>query len=224
MGQTFARAPSRSILLVLLLALALGARSAAAADARREITLLAFGDSLTAGLGLSRDDAFPVRLEAFLRAEGERVRVVNAGVSGDTTAGGRARLGWSLEEKPDAVILELGANDGLRGFEPEETESNLAAMLDKLEAEGIPVLLAGMRAPPNYGRAYEAEFNAVFPRLAERDGVIFYPFFLEGVAGQPDLNQADGIHPNAEGVEEIVRRIAPFVRKLIAAARARTGP
>ncbi len=141
--------------------------------------------------------------------------VVDAGVAGDTTTGGRARLAWSLADAPDAVILALGANDGLRGIDPALTEANLDTMLAELDRRRLPVLLVGMYAPPNLGRAYGAAFNAVFPRLAARRGVAFYPFFLDGVAARPERNQADGIHPNAEGIAVIVARILPYVAGIL---------
>lgn len=190
--------------------------TAVPAAAAQTPTILAIGDSLTAGYGLAQPDSFTVQLEAALRAAGEEVRVSNGGVSGDTTAGGQARLAWALAENPMAVIIELGANDGLRGLDPNQTEANLDAMLTEIAKRGLPVLLTGMKAPPNLGPEYGAEFDSLFPRLAEKHGVAFYPFFLEGVAAEPDLNQDDGIHPNAEGVAEIVRRLLPHVRKLIA--------
>ena len=176
--------------------------------------LVAFGDSLTAGYGLAREDSFPVRLEAALKESGLDVTVVNAGVSGDTTTGGLSRLDWAVPEGTEAVIVELGANDGLRGIDPKVTEANLDAVLSRLKGRGVAVLLAGMLAPPNLGKDYGAEFNALYPRLAERHGVAFYPFFLDGVAADPDLNQDDGIHPTADGVEVIVERILPYVRRL----------
>lgn len=173
--------------------------------------IVAFGDSLTAGFGLDDGDAFPARLEAALRARGIGATVINAGVSGETTAGGRARLDWTLPEKVDLVIVELGANDGLRGIDPADTEANLDWILTTLRMREIPVLLTGMLAPPNLGREYAAAFDPVFPRLATRHQVTFYPFFLEGVAAEAALNQADGLHPNAAGVARIVSRITPFV-------------
>lgn len=187
-----------------------------AADAQK---LLILGDSLTAGYGLPQTDSFPAQLEKALHAESISVSVVNAGVSGDTTAGGLARLDWALKDKPDAVIVELGANDGLRGLDPAQSVANLTAILDRLKDEGIPVLLAGMLAPPNLGQRYGKAFNGMYQRLGARDGVIFYPFFLEGVAADPALNQADGIHPNRQGVAVIVERILPAVKKLLAVAR-----
>lgn len=180
--------------------------------------LMAFGDSLTHGYGLAGGDTFPEQLEAALRADGLEVTVLNAGNSGDTTAGGLARLDWALADKPAAVILELGANDGLRGLDPAATYDNLDAIMARLSAEGLPVLLAGMLAPPNLGREYGDAFNAVFPRLAEKYQAPLYPFFLEGVALVPELNQPDGIHPNAQGVAEIVKRIKPQVVALVKAA------
>ncbi len=176
-----------------------------------ESVILAFGDSLTAGFGLSARDAFPEQLARALHTAGVDATVINSGVSGDTTAGGRARLDWSLPEKVDLVIVELGANDGLRGIEPAETEANLDAILAALDAREIPVLLAGMLAPPNLGREYANAFDTIFPRLAARHDVAFYPFFLEGVAADAALNQPDGIHPNAAGVARIVARITPHV-------------
>ena len=186
-----------------------------AAAAGGETVIAVLGDSLTAGFGLSPEDAFPAQLETRLRRDGLDVRAVNAGVSGDTSAGGRARLDWVLADTPDLVIVELGANDALRGLAPAETEANLDAVLAVLTGRGIAVLLTGMLAPPNFGPDYGREFRAVFPRLADKYAVPFYPFFLDGVAAQPRLNQADGIHPNVEGVAEIVTRIAPYVRRVI---------
>ena len=180
-----------------------------------EIVVVAFGDSLTAGYGLDSPDVFPVRLEQALKARGIAARVINAGISGDTTAGGLARLDWSLGNKPSLVILQLGGNDALRGVEPAVTRSNLDAILGKITARGIKVILAGMYAPPNMGDAYAREFNAMYPALAEAHGVPLYPFFLEGVAAKPELNQFDGIHPNRRGVEIIVARFAPIVAQAI---------
>ena len=190
-----------------------------AAAAAEPVRILALGDSLTAGYGLARPASFPARLGEALGAEGRAVEVINAGISGDTTAGGLARLEWALAGGPDVVILELGANDGLRGLEPASTFANLDAMLTRLAAAGVAVLLAGMKAPPNLGAEYGAEFDAIFPRLAEKHGVAFYPFFLDGVAARPELNQEDGIHPNALGVAVIVERILPHVKALIARRR-----
>ncbi len=179
------------------------------------LRLLALGDSLTAGYGLPHEDAFPVRLEDALRARGHAVVVLDAGVSGDTTAGGRARLDWVLADDPDAAIVALGGNDGLRGLDTEGTRENLMAIVDRLQGEGMPVLIAGMLAPPNLGADYGAAFNAVFPEVAEETGALLYPFFLEGVAAEPALNQADGIHPTAEGVAVMVAGILPAVEALL---------
>ncbi len=179
------------------------------------IRILVLGDSLTSGYGLRAAQAFPARLKAALHARGLDVNVINGGVSGDTTRGGLARLDWALQTRPDAVIVELGANDGLRGTPPGETYANLAKLLGRLKARNIPVLLTGMMAPPNLGRAYVAEFNAVFPRLAARFQVPFYRFFLEGVATVPALNQRDRVHPNARGVDVIVKGILPLVTELV---------
>lgn len=189
------------------------------------LRILVLGDSLTAGYGLPRAAAFPARLEAALRAQGLAARVFDAGVSGDTTAGGAARVGWALGGvpggAPDLAIVELGANDGLQGIDPAETRANLARILASLDERNIPVLLAGMRAPPNLGRDYGAQFNGIFADLADRFKVPLYAFFLDGVAANPGLNQADGIHPNANGVEVIVARILPHVIAAIGAAAKR---
>ena len=180
------------------------------------------GDSLASSYGLALAEGFPARLEQRLAAAGYDCEVLDAGVAGDTSAGGRARLEWLLADEPSHVIVELGGNDALRALPPEEMERNLDAILTRLAAEGIPVLLAGMLAPPNLGRDYGAEFAAVFPRLAEKHAVPLYPFFLEGVAGDPDLNQRDGIHPSAAGIERILDGIFPTVEDWLAAAP--TGP
>ncbi len=177
--------------------------------------LLVLGDSLTAGYGLPVADGFQARLAAALKAVGREVVMVDAAVSGDTSAGGRARVGWALAEGADFAILELGANDGLRGLDPLGTEANLAAILDVLAKRRIPVLLTGMLAPPNFGAAYGVAYRDVFARLGQRPGVIFDPFFLVDVAGDPTLNQADRIHPNPEGVRRIVARILPLVVRLL---------
>ena len=190
---------------------------AVAAPVRAEpITILGLGDSLMAGYGLGHGSSFPSQLEAALRQRGHDVRVINAGVSGDTSAGGKARLEWSLAEAPDAAIVELGANDGLRGLSPDAMHANLDAILTMLDERGIPTLLAGMRAPPNLGREYAEAFQRVFTDLAAKHRVVFYPFFLDRVAAYAALNQDDGIHPNAEGVAAIVEAILPKVEELIA--------
>jgi acyl-CoA thioesterase-1 len=191
-------------------------RSGAALAQGGEIRLLMLGDSITAGYGLARSEGPPAQLEALLRERGRHVRVIDAGVSGDTSAGGRARLDWALADRPQAVIVALGGNDALRGLTPQQMRANLAAILDRLAQRNIPVLLAGMIAPPNLGRDYGDEFRAVFTDLArERPEVVFYPFLLDGVAGEPRLNQPDRIHPTAEGAAEIARRMLPFVETLL---------
>lgn len=181
----------------------------AAAETACRIAIL--GDSIASGYGLSEEEALPATLEQRLRADGYDCRVIDAGVAGDTTAGGLARLDWMLADEPSHVIVELGGNDGLRALPPEQMEANLDAIIARLEDEGIPVLLTGMLAPPNLGREYGEAFAAVFPRLAEKHDIPLYPFLLEGVAAEPELNQGDGIHPTAEGVDEIVERMAPTV-------------
>jgi acyl-CoA thioesterase-1 len=202
------------VLLVAITVLLTGIPAGAA-----ELSILAFGDSLTAGYGLPKAQAFPVRLEAALRAQGVDVTVIDAGVSGDTSAGGLARLDWAMgNSAPGYAIVELGANDGLRGLPPAAMEQNLDAILTRLKAKGVRVLLAGMRAPPNLGRDYVMEYEAVFPRLARKHDAVFYPFFLEGIATDATLNQGDGLHPNAAGVDEIIRRILPTVRQLLGIA------
>ncbi|MCS6890945.1 MAG: arylesterase [Rhodovarius sp.] len=194
----------------------LSGRARAQGPGQRPLRLLALGDSLTAGFGLPPGQGFVPQLERALAARGRQVRVLDGGVSGDTTAGGLARLDWALADRPDAAIVALGGNDGLRGLPPAATRANLAAILDRLAAAGIPTLLAGMLAPPNLGAEYGREFAAVFADLAaERPGVLLYPFFLEGVAAVPALNQPDGIHPNARGVAVMVERILPLVERLL---------
>ncbi len=173
------------------------------------ITVL--GDSLTAGYGLAAREAFPAQLERALQKAGYRVLVQNAGVSGDTSAGGLARLDWSLAARPDLMIVELGANDALRGLDPELTHKNLDAILTRLKAAGVPALLTGMKAPRNLGPDYYTKFDRLYPELAERHAVPFYPFFLEGVAGRAELNQADGLHPNTKGVALIVGKMLPLI-------------
>lgn len=185
--------------------------------AASRVTILALGDSLTAGYGLPAEAAWPLLLEKKLQADGLDARVINAGVSADTTAGGLNRLEWALEENPDVAIVELGANDALRGLDPRRTEANLDAILNRLREKGVRVLFTGMYAPLNMGEAYTSAFNAVFPRLAAKHGVAFYPFFLEGVATKPDLNQADGMHPNAAGSKVLVERLYPEVKALLPA-------
>jgi len=201
--------------LLLLMGLMAGRATAAA-----PLRLLVLGDSLAAGYGLPQTDGFEARLAAALREKGLTVTIIDAAVSGDTTAGGRARLDWALGDGADAALVELGGNDGLRGLDPAATEANLNAVLDALAARHIPVLLSGMYAPPNLGADYGRAFRAVFDRLGRRPGVRYDAFFLEGVAANPALNQPDGIHPNAEGVRRIVARLLPQVEALLDAAHA----
>lgn len=201
----------------------LAAAFAVSASAAEKTELLAFGDSLVHGYGLPSADNFPSQLEAALQAQDRAVEVINAGNSGDTSAAGLARLDWTLAETPDAAIVVLGANDALRGLDPAKTYENLDAILSRFEELGVPVLLAGMMAPRNMGPDYAEEFDGVFPRLAGEHDVVFYPFFLDGVATDPDLNQPDGIHPNAPGVAEIVERILPKVEELLATVEGSGG-
>jgi acyl-CoA thioesterase I len=191
---------------------------ASAEAAGRPLNIVAFGDSLTAGYGLAARDAFPAQLQRALEAKGLAVKIANAGVSGDTTTGGLSRLDWSVPDDTDAVILELGANDALRGFDPAITRRALDAMLRRFKERKIPVLLCGMLAPPNLGTEYGRAFNAIYPDLAAQTGALLYPFFLAGVATEPKLNQGDGLHPTAAGVAVIVARIIPQVEELIAHA------
>lgn len=186
----------------------------AAADFARPLTILALGDSLFAGYGLPAGQSVPDLLAQRLGRDGYAVRMVNAGVSGDTSSGGLARLPWLLKERPDIVMLELGANDGLMGMPPENLERNLAAMLDLLAEKRIPVLLAGMRSLANFGPDYAERFDAVYPRLAEKYGAVLLPFLLAGVAMRPELNQADGIHPNPAGAAKVADSLYPLLKGL----------
>ncbi|MCA0339031.1 arylesterase [Shinella sp. 838] len=187
-----------------------------AGDVRAEpVKLVGFGDSLMAGYQLPAADAFPVKLEKALRENGYEIEIANAGVSGDTSSGGLARLDWSIPEGTQGVILELGANDALRGIPPEETEKNLDAMLTRLKERGIAVLLAGMLAPPNMGPEYGERFNGIYQRMAEKHGVALYPFFLDGVVTKANLQLEDGMHPNSEGVDVMVATILPAAEAFI---------
>ena len=206
------RAGAHVLLCVIVLTFTPGA-------ARADAVVVALGDSLTAGLGVAADEAFPARLEARLKSEGFAYRVVNAGVSGDTTAGGLRRVDWVLRARPEVVIVALGANDGLRGQEPKAMRTNLDEIVRLLQAAGARVLLAGMRLPPNYGGDYTKEFDAVFPAVARRAKVALMPFLLEGVAGVPRLNQPDGIHPTAEGQQVIADHLWPYLRPLLRPAK-----
>jgi acyl-CoA thioesterase-1 len=210
--------PIRSFLCVLAFALSAiipALPAAAQTQAATPAKVVVLGDSLSAGLGLVGSAAFPARLQKALKAKGIDVDISNAGVSGDTTSGGRDRLDWSVPEGTEAVILELGANDALRGIDPKVTRAALTDILTRLQARKIAVLLCGMVAPPNYGADYSARFNAIYPDLAKAFQVPLYPFFLEGVASDASLNQADGLHPTAEGIDVIVKNILPTVEAFL---------
>lgn len=193
------------------------------AAAERPVKIVALGDSLTAGYDLPKKDAFPEQLERALKVRGHAVEIQNAGVSGDTASGGLSRLDWSVPEGTDAVILELGANDMLRGIDPAVTRKALEAIVQQLKARNIDILLCGMRASRNMGDDYQRDFDAIFPDLAQRYDLVFYPFFLEGVAVQAKLSLQDGLHPNAAGVGVIVSGVLPKSEELIARVRARQG-
>jgi acyl-CoA thioesterase-1 len=209
-------AAPRAILVGLLLHLAMAVPGAASAQ---PLKILALGDSLTAGYGLPDDEGFTGQLGRALKDAGVDARIINGGVSGDTAAGGLARLDWVLADDPAVVIVELGGNDALRGLDPTATKASLDAILTRLQQQHRAILLAGMQAPPNMGTEYAASFNAIYPDLARQHGVTLYPFFLDGVAGNPSLVQPDGIHPTAEGVAIIVRRILPSLQQAIDQAR-----
>jgi acyl-CoA thioesterase-1 len=198
-----------------------GTIAVAEAEPAKPINIVAFGDSLTAGYGLRQRQSFPVQLQKALKERGYDIAVTNAGVSGDTTAAGLARLAWAVPDGTDAVIVELGANDALRGIDPKETRANLEKIVANLKGRHIPLLLTGMRSPANWGDGYADAFDAVFPQLAREHDVLFYPFFLDGVVLDPKLNQDDGMHPSGKGVTEIVKRIMPSVEKLIALVNAK---
>ena len=200
------------VLAVVLLALALAAMVGAPSA---EETLTVLGDSLTAGFGVGHEEAFPALMQERLRREGYDYRVVNAGVSGDTTAGGLRRVDWVLRTRPSIVIVALGGNDGLRGLSVAAMRENLEQIVARIRASGARVLLAGMRVPPNYGQEYARAFAAVFPTVARKAGVSLIPFLLEGVAGDPNLNQADGIHPNAKGQQVVADRLWPYLTPLL---------
>ena len=202
-------------MLIMIAAIAMAATATHAAT----IKILALGTSLTQGLGVPPGLDLTAVLQARLRASGMNATIINAGVSGDTSAGGLARLDWSLADRPQAAIIELGSNDALRGQSPAETEKNLSAILTRLRAAHIAVLLTGMKAPRNLGSEYAAQFDAIYPRLAKEYGVLFYPFILDGVATNRKLNQADGIHPNPAGVKIIADRMFPYVKRLVLQAK-----
>jgi acyl-CoA thioesterase I len=215
--QAFVLVAAALALAALLVFVAPMAVSADAAD--RPVRIVALGDSLTAGLGLPANAAFPVKLEKALRAKGVAAEVVNAGVSGDTASGGLARLDWSVPEGTDAVLIELGANDMLTGVDPKITRKALAEIVRRLTERRIAILLAGMRAAPNLGEGYGREFEAIYSDLAAANDLLLYPFFLDGVAAESKLNQRDGIHPTAAGVDAIVARILPKAEELVARVR-----
>ena len=178
--------------------------------------IVAFGDSLTAGLGVASEEAYPAQLQRRLDESGYQVRVINAGVSGETSAGGVRRVNWILKSRPNVVILELGGNDGLRGIDPEQTQANLDHIIRRFQEADVPIILAGMKLPPNYGQEFTARFAAMYSDLARKHRLIFIPFFLEGVATHNDLTQADGIHPTAEGYRVIVDNLLPVIKPLLA--------
>ena len=204
----------------LLLAVAAMVSSAIPVDAATTVRIVAFGDSLVAGFGLKPSESFPAQLELALKSRGHNVEVVNSGVSGDTAANGLERFDWAVPDDAQAVILELGANDALRGLDPKQTSATLDQILSKLANRKVPVLIAGMQSPRNWGEAYAAAFDGMYADLASKHGAILYPFFLDGVALDPKLNQGDGLHPTGAGVAEIVKRITPKVEELIG----RLGP
>ena len=191
--------------------------------AAKPVKLVVLGDSLSAGYGLPANAAFPVRLQAALKDKGIAVETINAGVSGDTTSGGLGRLDWSVPEGTQGVILELGANDALRGIDPKIPREALSEIIKRLQARNIAVLLAGMVAPPNYGADYAQKFNSIYPELAKQFAVPLYPFFLEGVAGNAKLNQGDGMHPTIEGIDIVVKNILPSVEAFIGSIAKQPG-
>jgi acyl-CoA thioesterase I len=206
---------AKPLLLTLwLIAGVIGHSSAAVADDDRP-RIVAFGDSLTAGLGVAAEEAYPARLQRRLDEQGLRYRVINAGVSGDTTAGGVRRVDWVLKSRPDLVILELGGNDGLRGLNLDETKANLERIVKRCQDASVTVILAGMKLPPNYGTEYTKGFEAIYPALAKQYRLTLIPFFLDGVAGSASLNQADGIHPTSEGYRIIADKVMETVKPLL---------
>jgi acyl-CoA thioesterase-1 len=203
--------------------LAAGVGAAVAADGAKPVRIVAFGDSLTAGYGLKASQAFPQQLAVALKAKGYAVDITNAGVSGDTTANGLERFDWAIPDGTEAVILELGANDALRGIDPAKTRANLDRILTRLRQKNIEVLLAGMLAPKNWGKAYEARFATIYTDLAAKHDALLYPFFLDGVALDANLNLDDGLHPTGKGVGIIVERMLPKIEELIARVTERRG-
>lgn len=208
---------------VLTLAVAFGASAASSARAEEPLEIVVLGDSLVAGYQLGAGEDYPSKLQAALRDRGYQISVINAGVSGDTTSGGLARVDWSVPDGTDGVILELGANDALRGIDPENVKTNLTAIIDRLKLRGIPVMLMGMLAPPNMGSGYGEQFTPIYGELAERDGLVFYPFILDGVTTHPDLQLADGMHPNAAGVDVMVENSLPTVERFLATIGGQTN-
>lgn len=218
-GTLLAR--SLPVVLILVWPFAVDAASPSASDARPRI--VAFGDSLTAGLGVQADDSYPAQLQRKLDDLKYPYRVINAGVSGDTTAGGLRRVPWILNNKPELVILELGANDGLRGLSIDQTKNNLGQIVKQLREAGAVVVLAGMKLPPNYGEDYTTRFEAIYPALAREYHLPFIPFFLEGVGGASSLNQADGIHPTKEGYEIVVEQVLKVLKTVLSEQRQKLG-
>jgi acyl-CoA thioesterase-1 len=230
MRSNFGRCPTGSFAQVVgILALvnvlaALICANMTLADPAKQLRIVAFGDSLSSGYGLKPSQAFPVQLQKELRARGHDVQVLNAGVAGDTTADGLKRLAWSVPQGADAVIVEFGANDALRGIDPKIARDNLEKIIVKLKERRIPILLAGMRSPANWGEHYSEEFDAIFPELAKKHGLLLYPFFLDGVVMDHAFNQSDGMHPNSKGVGEVVKRMMPSVEELIGRSSAPRDP
>jgi acyl-CoA thioesterase-1 len=222
-GKPAGRVQTRRFVVLALMGLAGTVMSRRAAGAERPVRIVVLGDSLSAGFGLAAGDALPAKLEKALNARGLNVRIENAGVSGDTAAGGLARLDWSVGEGTDAVILELGANDALRGADPQQTRATLDAIISKLKQRRIAVLLAGVLAPRNLGPDYVAAFDPIYPELAAAHGLILYPFILDGVAENPALKQGDGLHPTAAGVDVMVQGLLPKAEELVARVRAGKG-
>ena len=224
-GSTrYGRALSRVNVIWLILAIFAAQINGIAVAAAKPLKIVAIGTSLTQGYNLPPGTDFTAVLQAQLKAKGHDVAIVNAGVSGDTSAGGLARLDWALSADTVGAIVELGSNDALRGLSVEETRKNLDQVLTKLKARGISILFTGMKSPRNLGPEYVGAFDAIYPELAKKHGVLFYPFFLEGVAANLKLNQADGIHPNEKGTQVIVKGMLPYAEKLIAAINAKAKP
>ena len=214
----------QTLAIVAAIAAFLAGNLAPVATAERPVRIVAFGDSLTAGFGLPASASFPAKLATALKAAGHSIEMTNAGVSGDTASGGLARLDWSVPDGTDAVILELGANDMLRGIDPKITRHALDEIVGRLAARGIAVLVTGMRAIPNLGRDFSRDFEVIYPEIAAKHGALFYPFFLEGIAGEARFNQGDRVHPLASGVDVIVTNILPKVEELLTRARNKPAP